>query len=73
MEANMSIRMENKSSKAYSRRMIGAVTPVAVLLIVAIYVLAVQFPINPDQLATFAFPPEDLRMSRLLRFCQPSE
>jgi hypothetical protein len=57
MEANMNLRVENQSSKSYNLRMIGSVALVAVLLIVAVYALAVQFPIGPDELATFAFPP----------------
>jgi hypothetical protein len=53
----MNLRMENKSSKAYNLRMIGSVTLVAVLLIVAVSALAVQFPIGPDELATWTeFP-----------------
>jgi hypothetical protein len=54
MEANMNLRMENKS---YNLRMIGSISLIAVLLIVADYALAVQFPIGPGELATFAFPP----------------
>jgi hypothetical protein len=57
MEANMNLRMENQSSKSYNLRMIGSVALVAVLLIVAVYALAVQFPIGPNELATFAFTP----------------
>jgi hypothetical protein len=57
MEANMNLRMKNPSSKSYDLRMIGSIAFVAVLLIVAIYALAVQFPMGPDKLATFAFPP----------------
>jgi hypothetical protein len=57
MEANMNLRMKNQSSNSYDLRMIGPVALVAVLLIVAVYALAVQFPIGPDKLATFAFPP----------------
>jgi hypothetical protein len=54
MEANMNLRMKNPSSKSYDLRMIGCV---ALLLIVAVYAFAVLFPIGPDKLATFAFPP----------------
>jgi hypothetical protein len=54
MEASMNPSVENQSSKSRDLRMIGLI---AVLLIVAIYALAVQFPIGPDKLATFAFPP----------------
>ncbi len=50
----MNLRMENQSSKSRDLRMIALI---AVLLIVAIYALAVQFPMGPDKLATFAFPP----------------
>jgi hypothetical protein len=57
MEANMNLRIKDQSSKSYDLRMVGSVTLVAVLLIVAVYALAVQFPIGPDKLATFAFPP----------------
>jgi hypothetical protein len=57
MEANMNLRMKNPSSKSYDLRMIGSIALVAVLLIVAVYALAVRFPIGPDTLATFAFPP----------------
>jgi hypothetical protein len=57
MEANMTLRMKNPSSKSYDLRMIGSIALVAVLLIVAVYALTVQFPIGPDRLATFAFPP----------------
>jgi hypothetical protein len=57
MEANMNLRMENKSSKAYNLRMIGSIALVGVLLIVADYALAVQFPIGPNELATWSgFP-----------------
>jgi hypothetical protein len=55
MEANMNLRMENQPSKSYDLRMIGFVT--LVLMIVAVYTLAAQFPIGPDELAAFAFPP----------------
>jgi hypothetical protein len=54
MEASMNLGMENQSSKSRDLRMIALI---AVLLIVAIYALAVQFPMGPDKLATFAFPP----------------
>jgi hypothetical protein len=37
--------------------MIGSVAVIAVLLIAAVYALAVQFPIGPDKLPSFAFPP----------------
>jgi hypothetical protein len=57
MEANMTLRRKNPSSKSYGLRMIGSVALVAVLLIVAVYALAVLFPIGPDKLAAFAFPP----------------
>jgi hypothetical protein len=57
MEANMNLRKENQLSKSYDPRIIASVAFVAVLLIVAVYALAVQFPIGPDKLATFAFPP----------------
>jgi hypothetical protein len=57
MEANMNLRKESQSSKSYDLRIIASVALVAVLLIVAVYVLAVQFPIGPDKLAAFAFPP----------------
>jgi hypothetical protein len=57
MEANMNLRTKKQSSKSYDLRMIGSVALVAVVLIVAVYALAVQFPIGPDKLATFAFPP----------------
>ncbi len=54
----MNLRKENQSSKSYDPRIIASVVVVAaVLLIVAVYALAVQFPIGPDKLATFAFPP----------------
>jgi hypothetical protein len=54
MEASMNLRMENQSSKSRDLRMIALIV---MLLIVAIYALAVQFPMGPDKLATFAFPP----------------
>jgi hypothetical protein len=54
MEANMNLRRKTQSSNSSDLRMIGSVALIAVLLIVA---LAVQFPIGPDKLATFAFPP----------------
>jgi hypothetical protein len=57
MEANMNLRMKNPSSKSHDLGMIGSIALVAVLLIIAVYALAVQFPIGPDKLATFAFPP----------------
>jgi hypothetical protein len=57
MEASMTLCKENQSSKSYDPRIIASVVVVAVLLIVAVYALAVQFPIGPDKLATFAFPP----------------
>jgi hypothetical protein len=55
----VNLRKKNQSSKSYDPGMISsvAVTLVAVLLVVAAYALAVQFPIGPDKLATFAFPP----------------
>jgi hypothetical protein len=56
-EANVNLRMKNPSSRSYDFRMVGAVALVAALLIVAVYALAVEFPIGPDKLATFAFPP----------------
>jgi hypothetical protein len=56
MEANMNLRKETQSSKSYDLRIIASVALVAAL-IVAVYALAVQFPIGPDKLATFAFPP----------------
>jgi hypothetical protein len=57
MEPNMNLRGKNLSSKSYDLRMIGSVALIAVLLIAAVYALAVQFPIGPDKLASFAFPP----------------
>jgi hypothetical protein len=58
MEANMNLRRENQRAKSYNLRMIGSIAIVAVLLlIVAVYAFAVQFPIGPDELARFAFPP----------------
>jgi hypothetical protein len=57
MEASMNLRTESQSSKSRDLRTIGSASLVAVLLIVAVYALAVQFPIGPDKLATFAFPP----------------
>jgi hypothetical protein len=57
METNLNLRMENQSSKSYNLWIIGSAALVAVLLIVAVYALAVQFPIGPDELATFASPP----------------
>jgi hypothetical protein len=57
MEANMNLRKENQSSKSYDPRTIASVALVAVLPIVAVYALVVQFPIGPDKLAAFAFPP----------------
>jgi hypothetical protein len=61
MEANMNLRImtlpiENQSSKSPNLRIIGSIALLAVL-IAAVYALAVQFPIGPDELATFAFPP----------------
>lgn len=53
----MNLRKANQSSKSYDLRMIASVPLVAVLLIVAVYALALQFPIGADKLATFAFPP----------------
>jgi hypothetical protein len=55
MEANMNLRMENQPPKSYDLRTIGFVA--LVLMIVAVYTLAAQFPIGPDELAAFAFPP----------------
>ena len=57
MEANMNRRIEKQSSKSHNLRIIGSVSLLAVLLIAAVCALAVQFPIGPDKLATFAFPP----------------
>jgi hypothetical protein len=57
MEANIMLRMEKKSSKSYNVRIIGSIAVVAVVLIAAFYALAVQFPIGPEKLAAFAFPP----------------
>jgi hypothetical protein len=57
METNLNLRMENQSSKSYNLWIIGSAALVAGLLIVAVYALAVQFPIGPDELATFASPP----------------
>jgi hypothetical protein len=58
MEANVNLRRKNQWSKSYNLRMIGSVAIVAVLLlIVAVYAFAVQFPIGPDALVRFAFPP----------------
>jgi hypothetical protein len=57
MEANIMLRMEKKSSKSYNVTIIGSIAVVAVVLIAAVYALAVQFPIGPEKLATFAFPP----------------
>jgi hypothetical protein len=57
MEASMNLRTKKQSSKLYDLRIIGSVALVAVLPIVAVYAVAVQFPIGPDKLATFAFPP----------------
>jgi hypothetical protein len=54
----MNLRMKNQSSKSYSLGMIASVALVAVLLLIAtLYALAVQFPISPDELSMFAFPP----------------
>lgn len=52
----MNRRIENQLSQSYNIRMI-ALAVLAVPLIAAVYALAVQFPIGPDKLATFAFPP----------------
>jgi hypothetical protein len=58
MEANMNFRKENRWSKSYNLKVIGSVALVAVLLILAaVYALAVQFPIGAEELATFVFPP----------------
>jgi hypothetical protein len=57
MEANIMLRKEKQSPKSYNLRIIGSVALVAVVLIAAVYALAVQFPIGPEKLATFAFPP----------------
>ena len=53
----MNRRIEKQSSKSHNLRIIGSVSLLAVLLIAAVCALAVQFPIGPDKLATFAFPP----------------
>jgi hypothetical protein len=53
----MNLRTKKQSSKSYDLRMIGSVALVAAVLTVAVYALAVQFPIGPDKLAMLAFPP----------------
>jgi hypothetical protein len=57
MGVNTSLLMENQSLKSYNFRIIGSIALVVVLVMVAVFALAVQFPIGPDELATFAFPP----------------
>lgn len=53
----MNLRTKKLSSNSYNVRMMGSIALVAAVLTVAVYALAVQFPIGPDKLATFAFPP----------------
>ena len=57
MAVNTSLLMENQSLESDNFTIIGSIALVVVLVMVAVFALAVQFPIGPDELATFAFPP----------------